>query len=605
MRVPGKKGREGLPVLIACLPPRVAALLPALLFSACTCGGPLGPACPTPNPTPTPIPTPTPAPTPTPPPADSSALLRIGPGLVLTDLHGKPVKWRQFIAYTVPGHPEIQSRWPAISTAAMDFFADYGANAFHMRLGPFIAPAQCSDPNPDNCGESVFWGDIGGGYNPDGSFNERFFAAIDAAVTYAEAHGWYVEVNIIDTWGCKHSQAGNPYSGWSGAALQACGRTAGDPTETAWVVKWVKLLTRHANVIWLLDNEGDNIQGSKQEWYDWLYNLIRANEGMNVHLIGANPTFLGSADYTYTHNVGPVSVIKGHWTLNNEHNPNHYDGGQEAANFAAADKQVGGVAYAFWQDGATDDQAMTALRGIHSYITGTAPVGCFAPDSEDPLWSAGSGQSDQAAMSAVKASEGAIGDRCGHVGPLPDDPSNAHGAQEESLSMLAADLRLSGYCASGPWGDALAILQSNGLWAEVHAIEFGGGCWTTGPQNYPKNLWQYNGTNPSPPPPACPQDVPTVTRVDCKMQQAFGLVDCTPKANGAPILPEGDPNRAACELKASGGSPTYSLRTDTGALSLQLTDNPWQVVVGGKGTGFLTCHIPASSVTMCNLPISK
>lgn len=580
-------------------------VLAAALSTAASC-----PPHPSPGPVPTPTPAPTPPPTPTPAPS-SDMLLRIGPGLTLTNLKGRPVKWRQFIGYTIPGHPEINSRWPAISTEAMDFYAQYGAEAFHMRLGPFIAPAQCTDPNPDNCGESIWWGDIGGGYNADGSFNERFFSAIDSAVAYAESRGWYVEVNIIDTWGCKHSQAGNPYSGWSGAALQACGRTAGDPTEEAWVRKWVKLLTRHANVVWLLDNEGDNIQGSKQAWYDWQWSVVRDQESKdgsgNVHLIGANPTFVGNADYTYTHAVGPVSTLKNRWTLNNEHNPNHYDGGQEAANFAAADKQPGGVAYAYWQDGATDDAALTALRDIHEYISGTAPVGCFAPDSEDPLWSAGSGQNDQAAMEAVKAAEGAIGDRCGHVGPLPEDPSNAHGAQEESLSLLAADLRRSGYCASGPWGDALAILQSNGLWAEVHAIEFGGGCWTTGPQNYPKNLWKYNGVNPTPPPPppSCPQDVPTVTRVDCKMQQAFGLIDCTPKANGGPILPEGDPNRAACELKAAGGSPTYSLRTDSGALGLQLTDNPWQVIATGKGTGFLTCHVPASSATMCNLSVTK
>jgi hypothetical protein len=411
-------------------------------------------------------------------------LLRIAPGPKLTNLKGEPVVLRQFIAYSVPGHPEINSRWPAISKEAMDFFAAYGARSFHMRLGPFIAP--CADDTNDACGETL-WADIGGGYKADGTFNEAFFQAIEANVSYAETHGWYVEANLVDTWGCKHSQQGAPYSGWSGSALAACGRTAGDPVEESWIRKWVALLTHHANVVWLLDNEGDNIQGAKQAWWDWELATIRDEEkkhGINVHLTGANPTFLGGADYTYTHAVGPVSVIADHWTLNNEHNPDNYQPGAEAANFANGERA--GLSYAFWQDDASDIQALQALNAIKAWIDGTAPVGCFAPDGEDPKWNqtpiAGGNGNRRA---AVQQAETALGNVCGL-----DPPT--------SLERLGTELRLMGLCASKN-NDSVFVLDAFPNYQEFHAVSYGSGCWTTNQNVNPKNTWIYTGPAPATP----------------------------------------------------------------------------------------------------------
>lgn len=605
---------------------RVALVLFAGLLSTAA-------SCPHPSPGPVPNPTPpAPTPPPTPPPTPTKDTL-LFPEILLRqpqpprivrgghEFHpqgmtqccmatvigaGRMRKSRMHQAMRLSG-VEVNSRWPSISVEVQDYFHKYGANYFTSRISPYRGDA-------DHESE---WAGIGGPYNADGSFNQPWWDEEWRLIYHSGTIGANHEV-VDDSWWWKFAKqnGADELIGVSAAEVAAYGKTL-TPQHRAFIDKQVLEFGCMANVSWRVDIEGALIPGWQRSFYVDVAKAYRASEQAHpckapgqppvvvVHLIGTNVPEIGddpAFDYVTTHaDAALTTPFYGKHTGNDEHNK-HIPPDEDHARYCTAD--AAGLHWWLWRASWTDDELTHALN-LRKEGCG-APVGCFAPDSEDPLWSPGSGAGDQAAMEAVKVAEGAIGDRCGHVGPLPDDPSNAHGAQEESLALLAADLRESGYCASGPWGDALAILQSNGLWAEVHAIEFGGGCWTTGPQNYPKNLWKYGGTNPSPPPTdACPINPPPVTRVDCKMAQPYGLIDCTPKANGQPILPEGDPNRAACELKASGGPPTYSLRTDSGALSLQLTDNPWQVVAQGKGTGFLTCHVPVSAQTMCNLSISK
>jgi len=193
---------------------------------------------------------------------------------------------------------------------------------------------------------------------------------------------------------------------------------------------------------------------------------------------------------------------------------------------------------------------------------------------------------------AVNAAKAVVGERCGtdHQGSLA------------TLGLLGAELRKQGYCASGPWADAVAILTPSGKWEEYHAVTFASGCWAQDPAQLPKYTWTYSGTNPTPPG-SCPQDVPTVDQISCKLHQATNAIyDCTPKANGQPILPEGDPNRSACELKAMGGQwPAYSVQSTT--LTLAARDNPMQFQVKGAGSGVVSCTVPVG--TFCNLMVSQ
>jgi hypothetical protein len=116
--------------------------------------------------------------------------------------------------------------------------------------------------------------------------------------------------------------------------------------------------------------------------------------------------------------------------------------------------------------------------------------------------------------------------------------------------------------------------------------------------------WHYNGTLPKST--ACQANVPVVDEILCKPHPPIGTYDCTPKHRGQPILPEGDPQRRACELKAMGGAdPSYTLQVTSGNLDLALTANPMQIKVIGSGTGQLRCTVPAVDGGLCNTTVSR
>jgi len=91
----------------------------------------------------------------------------------------------------------------------------------------------------------------------------------------------------------------------------------------------------------------------------------------------------------------------------------------------------------------------------------------------------------------------------------------------------------------------------------------------------------------------CPFDVPATTEIFCKNHTAWEdgrRWDCTPKANGQPIRPEGDPFRAACEEKSMGGYPSFSIE---GGMTLTTLGNQLQFKLTGTGSGMLHCVIPS------------
>jgi len=102
----------------------------------------------------------------------------------------------------------------------------------------------------------------------------------------------------------------------------------------------------------------------------------------------------------------------------------------------------------------------------------------------------------------------------------------------------------------------------------------------------------------------CPFPVPNATEISCKNHGAWGSGtrwDCTPKANGRPIRPEGDPFRPACEEKALHGYPTYSI--ESGSLTLSPHGNPMQFVLNGSGSGKLHCVTGLGD--LCNYMVAQ
>jgi len=93
-------------------------------------------------------------------------------------------------------------------------------------------------------------------------------------------------------------------------------------------------------------------------------------------------------------------------------------------------------------------------------------------------------------LDELRAAQAVVGNRCLAA---PD-----HGPQNETLAMLAAELRRKGHCATAPWPDAVAIAAPDAWVEEYHAVAFSTGCHTTDTAVNPKFYWRYDGPLPTP-----------------------------------------------------------------------------------------------------------
>jgi len=563
-----------------------------------------GASCPgkPPNPIPTP---PAPTPTPTPPPTTGAVrtdmLLRQTPQAKLTTLSGTPADFRQAVqccGFDDPTQPDgwnsklpgvANHRWPLISSDAIDYFGKYSFNAFHMRMGPFYG-----DKDHEN-----LWTDTGGPLKADGSPNEAFFAEVDKTIQHAADKGWWVEMNLVDTWYCKHAQWGDQQMPWPQDAIDSCGRTA-NPTVESYIRFLVARYTRFGNVIWSLDNEGAEIQGAKQAWWDWARDVVRDEEqkdaSKHAHLIGATQEFSGAVDFSITHARAPLTAaIDGRWSLNNERNP-EFPPEQEASNFKMA--RDAGLAYAFWRAGMNEQKMTETLELMKGVVDGSTPVGCFPPDENDPLWVTppASGAVGTSMRPQVDAAKAEMGEKCGRV----DGEGSLHGGSLQTLDELGQVLRKNGLCA-GRTTDSVFVKTPEGKWQEFHAVSFASGCWANDPTQLPKNTWTYGGQNPTEPeqpPTACQNPGPPAAIDHFNVKEHtkgpnWTTVDSTPIVHDAaycnsigsqnldcPVRLEGDPQRANCE-EAVVGTPQW---TGCGHVS---PDNAYQYLVARN----TSCHV--------------
>jgi hypothetical protein len=503
-----------------------------------------------------------------------------------------------------PGRTEAvcNTLWPLASECWMDWTKAKGANLFHFRMGPFYGDAE----------HEIDWQEFGGPYagGPGSDWNPAFWQKYRELLAHAREIGANVEVVVIDTWYCKHANSdwGDQPMPWPQSDIDACGR-APSPEQEKYIRRVVSEAKDAPHVIWLTDNEGGEIRGTKREWYEWVRSVIRdeeAKSGGAVRMIGTNNTdFCGAPfDYCATHaKTSLSSTIGGAHTENNERNP-AFSPPEEHAYFCEA--RAAGNHWWFWRAEMTEAQ-MEVTLGLFGGGCGSA--GCVAPHPDDPYWSAASApgvptyspemRSSQL-MAQLNQAKATVGDRCGATGIDPAGIATIFQGCLDTNGLIAAELRRQGLCASGPWVDAVAALAPDSRWEELHVCSYGNGCYTGNPY---KGAWDYLGDSPTPPPGSCPQDVPTVDQISCKLHQATNAIyDCTPKANGQPILPEGDPNRSACELKAMGGQwPVYSV-TGPG-LTVAPRENPMQFQLKGTGSGVVSCVVPVG--TFCNLSVSQ
>ncbi len=298
--------------------------------------------CPGPKP-PTPTPSPTVSPTPKQ-PVFTNLLLRQEAGKLLRE--GQPFKLFGFIPCW-DGEEIDHMGWPGLTDEGMDYALSFGANAFHIRLGPTLPDNTW--PNGLNYGT--------GPYNPDGTFSAEWWARVRHIVERAGQRGANVEVDLIDGWVCKHSQWGEFGMPWPSADVEACTNTF-TPTHRAFVRKAVEELGCFGNVIWQDGNEVgvsgryrpewtfaivDEVRKAEQELGCGVVHMFGTNSGQEV--VEADPRI----DYSSTHaRTGVGGPHLGKFRQNNERNP-FFAPEQEHALFCAA--QGGGAAWWFWRGG--------------------------------------------------------------------------------------------------------------------------------------------------------------------------------------------------------------------------------------------------------------
>lgn len=473
----------------------------ALMGIAYACMGGALFGCPGPGPGPTPTPTPTVLPTPVLPakgvPVSPEMLLRQTNARLHT-LDNKA--FEAFMALPCCNTPPPQvtnSGWPLASIEYMNFTREYGANMFHFRMGPFYA-------DDDHEVEWKEWGGPFIGSGPD--FNEKFWTQVRENAYYALKFGAYVEVNLIDTWYCKHAASnwGDQQMPWPQEDIDKCG-IEWTPTHERYIRKSVEELGCFGNVIWLTDNEGNNINGTQRKWYtDQVAAIRRAEEelGCNfVHMIGTNSGFNDVADYVAVHDRAPLTgPVDGRWTINNERNP-ELAPAVEQEYFRQA--REAGQAWAFWVAGMDVDTQIDVLSRFRNVVQGGGVVQCFPPPDGD-LW----GQPIEAANRACQRCDVVNQAKAKMADPCGQDPS-------ASLERFAQTVRDMGYCA-GKMSDSVFILAPDQLWEEHHVIAYTTGCYSLTSNGY-KAAWPYNGTNPTPPPlVSCTDPVPTYEQLKYK-----------------------------------------------------------------------------------------
>jgi hypothetical protein len=263
--------------------------------------------------------------------------------------------------------------WPGISDEGMDYALAYGANAFHIRLGPTL---------PDNTWPNGLNYQIGP-YNTDGTFNEDWWDRVIHIVQRAGERGANVEVDLIDGWVCKHSQWGEFGMPWPQSDIEACTNTFTD-THRKFVRKAVEEVGCFGNVIW---QDGNEVGVSGRYRPDWTFSIrdtVRLAErelGCGVvHMFGTNSGVEvveadPGIDYTATHSrVGVGGPHLGKWRVNNERNP-FFSPEQEHALYCAA--KGAGQAWWFWRGGMSKvamDQTMALWKsGCEGMGSGECP----------------------------------------------------------------------------------------------------------------------------------------------------------------------------------------------------------------------------------------
>lgn len=327
-------------------------------------------ACPGPKP---PTPTPSPNPTPTPPVVKyENLLLRQSEGRLSRG--GQPHLVFGFIPCW-DGEEVDHGGWPGIDSSMMDYALGYGADMFHIRVGPAVKDDRW--PTGLNYGMGPYVND-----DYTQGFNQPWWERAVAQVDRAGSKGANVQVSIIDGWGCKHASWGDWTLPWAQADIEACTNHI-TPEQEKWIRKTVSEFGCYANVIWEDGNEPGVSGRYKPAWTLDMQRIVRDEEQKSgcgvVHMFGTNSgndevEADSRIDYTATHSRSGIDGPHfGKWRINNERNP-YFTPTQEHQLYCAARNT--GQAWFFWRGGMGKEAMDDTLSLWASGCDGMGGGGC-------------------------------------------------------------------------------------------------------------------------------------------------------------------------------------------------------------------------------------
>ena len=344
----------------------VLAVSYSLLLATCP------PKPPTP-PTPTPTPSPSPDARPTAPVYTNLLLRQTAGNLVHPD--GTPYRVVGSIScwpICDDGCLKVASKpvpylWSLVSPEYEDATKPFGVNAYHVRLGPWLAVDSC-------CGNQ----DVGGAYTEplNGTWNIPFWQRVHRGIDHAGKIGSLVEVNGLDTWLLKKAinrEMGMP---WPAADIASAMSVPLNASVVGFVNKFTYETCNYAHIVYLIGNESSGVPGWTTAWERAMYAAIRAGEqqagcGHVVHMIGSNsPDLDGPYDYFAQHDGVLVSPIAGRPMWMNEYNLH-----KTCASFKAmCDSALAqGTACWYWRSDGSDADQDCSLNSINSGPVNACP----------------------------------------------------------------------------------------------------------------------------------------------------------------------------------------------------------------------------------------
>lgn len=247
------------------------------------------------------VPDPLPSATPAPPSSFHPPLRATAGGFV--DASGKLVALRG-ASYFPPDSKAYG--WPSrVSRAKLEQIHGAGMNMVAVRLGPFIESSEGAD--------QVAYAAAGGRVDLD-SWNDSFWAELEAFLNDAQSLEIYVELDMVDSWGLERRL--NPWArennvnGIDEGDCSILSRVA-TANQRKWLAKIAEIVSRHPNTLLQISNEsgaGNCRNTLVPAWELSIYNYLK---GLGLKTpIGTNsedPAIERSVDYVERHSCANSS----------------------------------------------------------------------------------------------------------------------------------------------------------------------------------------------------------------------------------------------------------------------------------------------------------